>query len=550
MGNKKRVLGLSLVTAILLGSSAYAGKIIGVDATTPYEPTDPLTQFGFGGWNFDNVDVKITDLEYNDIGKTFDISDGTYDEMVLGDSFESEILTDGEIRGHLHGKDWPVGEPAGIKIINNDADVSNGKPVNCIMTSSYLDTGYLDTDAPEPVICSSPWQTHKRFKINLLPTSVDIIDEEGYGEPIDLVFNLDTTDTAARRYQVLQKANNYTGKRLDGYKVEVLKADGTTDPALTLSLGAGENDGADIWRETDNANFSHGLWGPYQRVGGEVRFENGFFDWIRSYFPATLSADKKSISYTGDMLGGNYQAIFGNWLPSIWAPKGIFWDDDMDPATDGILMTFYGVAPGETELAWWTRSVVDVDPEDNIDPVYTWAQATPEELTEWDGEWYEEDHVEDVLNLGLNYIIEVGENAKIGDTFTLRLTPHVAADQTEPIYVNPPVITPNVAPVADAGADQIVQVGTSITITGSGTDPDGEEGDLPLTYVWSENSKNNKETTELATTAQFEYTPTSLGVHTLTLTVTDEDGATGTDTMTVKARKNAPVKNEPQGPKK
>ena len=106
---RKSVIGLSLVTAMLLGSSAYAGKIIGVDATTTYVPTETPTQFGFGGWNFDNVNVRITDLDYNTIDKNFDISDGTYDVMILGDSFESDISTGLEIRVHLHGKDWPVG---------------------------------------------------------------------------------------------------------------------------------------------------------------------------------------------------------------------------------------------------------------------------------------------------------------------------------------------------------------------------------------------------------------------------------------------------------
>ena len=81
----------------------------------------------------------------------------------------------------------------------------------------------------------------------------------GYGKPIELVFNLDTNDTstAARRYVVLQKINNYTGKILDGYKLEVLDENGTKNPNLTVSLDKySEVDGYD-----DVANFSHGLWG-------------------------------------------------------------------------------------------------------------------------------------------------------------------------------------------------------------------------------------------------------------------------------------------------
>ena len=129
------------------------------------------------------------------------------------------------------------------------------------------------------------------------------------------------------------------------------------------------------------------------------------------------------------MLGSNYQELFGNWLPSIWEPLGIFHDDDQNPETDGILKTFRGVAPGGTELAWLKNSVDITDPKN---PIYTWEKATDADLEDWTGEFYEEGPIEDVLNLGLNYIINVGENAAIGNTFTLRITPHVAVDQTPP----------------------------------------------------------------------------------------------------------------------
>ena len=82
-------------------------------------------------------------------------------------------------------KTSPVGEPAGIKVINGDMNTRIGRPNNCIMTSSYLeyqnmdditsDSGYLnttDTTGPNPVICSSPFQTHKRFKVNMMPSTV------------------------------------------------------------------------------------------------------------------------------------------------------------------------------------------------------------------------------------------------------------------------------------------------------------------------------------------------------------------------------------------
>ena len=83
--------------------------------------------------------------------------------------------------------------------------------------------------------------------------------------------------------------------------------------------------------------------------------------------------------------------------------------------------------------------------------------------------------------------------------------------------------TQNAAPVANAGEDRSVQVNQTITITGSGTDSDGDI----TSYEWKEG------TTLLATTASFNYTPTSTGNHILTLTVTDNNGATASDTMVV-----------------
>jgi len=452
-------IALSTITIVMVGSHAYAGKII-TDAGDPLHPiVVEDQQFGFGGWNFDNINVKIVNTsDFNTAipGSSFDTATGIYTPMIKSMSFESEISTGGEVRGKLHGKDWPVGEPAGIKIINDDLNVGNGKPFNCIMTTSYQEyqitddessgTAYLDSFAngeqPRPTLCSSPFQTHKRFKINLLPSTVDGITLGQYGKPVEMTFNLDPTDvnTTNRRYQVLQKINNYTDKRLDGYRIEVLDENGIMNPALTLSLGEGEGldeDGnpdstVDIWGVEDVANMSHGLWGPYEKSGGVVRFDNGFFDYKTVYYDATLSDNNHTISYVGDMLGGNYQDLFGNWLPSIWAPTGIFHDDDHNPATDGILTAFLGVAPGYTERTWYKRTV-DYDPNTpNVDPVYTWLPATAQDLQDWTGDWYEEDTVEDVLNLGVNYIVNIGLNSDIGATFTIRITPHIAINQTPP----------------------------------------------------------------------------------------------------------------------
>ena len=298
----------------------------------------------------------MTDVEYNPTSKNFNPGDGTYDVMIEGDSFESQIMTDGEHRGNLHGKDWPVGEPAGLKIINNDDKVQHGKPFNCIMTTSYLSeldnplggNGYLDaafdnddSTTPSPTICSSAFQTHKRFKINMLESMVAGKNPGDYGNPVDVVFKLDPNDTNTGnvRYQVLQKINNYTGMRLDGYKVEVLAGDSKVPhPSLTLSLGIGEGDaGADIWTSNQLATFSRGLWGE---ADGDHFLTDGFFDKVAAGFKvsghgtSTVAGGTSTLNGLPNTLGSNYNDLWGSWLPSKWQPTGVFWDDDNNPLTD------------------------------------------------------------------------------------------------------------------------------------------------------------------------------------------------------------------------
>jgi len=81
----------------------------------------------------------------------------------------------------------------------------------------------------------------------------------------------------------------------------------------------------------------------------------------------------------------------------------------------------------------------------------------------------------------------------------------------------------NKLPVANAGSDKTVQVNQSVTITGTGTDSDGKI----VSYQWKKGSK------VLASMASFSYTPTVVGADTLTFTVTDNDGATASDSMKV-----------------
>ena len=89
----------------------------------------------------------------------------------------------------------------------------------------------------------------------------------------------------------------------------------------------------------------------------------------------------------------------------------------------------------------------------------------------------------------------------------------------------------NTPPTANAGSDQSVSLGTSVTLDGNGTDSDGNI----TSYLWTEGA------TTLSNTASFTKNDFTVGTHILTLTVTDNDAAIGTDTVTIIITNTPPV---------
>jgi len=416
--HKQTVRTLTLVFGLFgLSAPATAGRIVSAPADMPHAPE------GFGGWNLDNVSIEVPD-------GSFDPATGAYAVGKAGLYYGDVSNEDGVVTGTVVGKSWPVGEPPGIKVVNDDLDVNNDKPTNCLMTTSYLAGSYLDAKAPVQTICSSGFQTHKRFKVNMSPDSI--------GSAIDLVFNV-VPDKDSRDYQVFQKINNYTDVRLEGFTIQIGVGTGDSfqaagdafvtakgDPPLGLSTPDA------IFDADQRATFSHGLFGP-----ADNHFpEDGFFDDTPAGFMTEIVEYTKgggvgdTFRSTGT-LGSNYNQVppetgpaaqFGPWLPSTWTPRGVFFDDDGDPETDPSLLAFWAeTAEGSGEYAWLKG---------NNDG---FAAASDEELAAWGAdEAYDVDVIEDLLNLGLNYVVTVGTvdeswptwDAKSAQaTFTVRIVP-------------------------------------------------------------------------------------------------------------------------------
>ncbi len=133
-------------------------------------------------------------------------------------------------------------------------------------------------------------------------------------------------------------------------------------------------------------------------------------------------------------------------------------------------------------------------------------------------------------------------------TFLLLVTDNEGATATDTVVIT--VEAPNAVPTADAGHDQTVDSGARVTLDGSASNDDGDlDGDGSITgYEWT---ASDGVTLTGANTASPSFTAPTLAAgaadvtRTFTLTVTDNDGGTATDTMviTVESPNAAPTAN-------
>jgi hypothetical protein len=385
-------------------STLQAGKITSIPSASG--------ALGFGGWNLDNVVVNVPGGSYNEQTGAYTIGlDGTYSSDLLDES--------GNVMATINAKPWPIGEPPGVKVINDDFAVNPTKPVNCIISTSYLADHYLDSVDPQQVICSSGFQTHKRYKQALRPTTV-VDGSKG----ADMVFNVEA-EAGFRDYQVFQKINNWTDKRLQGFTIQVgfgVGADFDSAEALGLVSQLSLSVPGDVWRDNQLATFSHGLFGAPDKHFPEP----GFFDntaagyYIDEYpvssgITGTLTATRTLPGNYADVPPGGESASnqFGPWLPNIWLPQGIFFDTDGNPDTDADLVAWYGFNPSINDFSWMTGATEGF-------------QTIPDTvIAGWAGDLaYSMGLIDDLVNVGLNYIVTIGDVSQFpASTFTIRITP-------------------------------------------------------------------------------------------------------------------------------
>ena len=118
--------------------------------------------------------------------------------------------------------------------------------------------------------------------------------------------------------------------------------------------------------------------------------------------------------------------------------------------------------------------------------------------------------------------LEAGSLALGAHTITLTVTDGDSATASDEVTIT---VAENQAPVANAGDDQTVVEGSEVNFDGSGSaDADGTID----SYIWT-----TEDDTEIATTATFSKNDFTVGTHTITLTVTDDNGATHSADVTI-----------------
>ena len=126
----------------------------------------------------------------------------------------------------------------------------------------------------------------------------------------------------------------------------------------------------------------------------------------------------------------------------------------------------------------------------------------------------------------------------------LSFSPDLAGDYTLTLVVNDGELdasdtvlitvedTPNQAPVANAGPDQTVTLGDTVTLDATGSsDPDGDS--LSFTWSFSFDPSNGADAITDVTLATTTFTPSALGEYALQVLVMDPDGEVNTDEVTI-----------------
>ncbi|MCA0044593.1 choice-of-anchor F family protein [Celeribacter litoreus] len=322
---------------------------------------------------------------------------------VLAGAFDASPVIDVTGDGYVFADPEEGVLPPGIKSITEEpgAEYPNTENpqgvLNCLMASN-----------PD-LLCNAPSGSGKRIKTRL--TGKDGMD-----------ISLSTESTGdVTEYYFFGKTSNLSGARMTGYQLEIGTGTGddftaftTNDPTFAALFDVEFTDGS--------FNLPDGLFGD----GGQES-DAGFFDDASQAEMNTDTLTAALIELGEISSNAVYTALFGNgYLDDSQIPDGYFFDvtDYEVDADEPALLAWYNVSEG----AWVYGNVDDevvtyAEAEFGFDIGYVAGGEVPADVVaalEANG-LFEVDAIEDLRNLNLNFMIELGDVA--GNQVTLRLTP-------------------------------------------------------------------------------------------------------------------------------
>ena len=339
-------------------------------------------------------------------------------------TYPSVIYTDAALTNTLGRIVWKESDTQapGIKVVNGD-DVDG---TNCVMVSGY---NPLDGSTK---MCTDDLKTSKRFKLHgdVPDTSVDV--------------SFDVVPAVTKNYRFFMKYSDYTLLRWGGYTIDLgfVSPTGVFTKSTALDgLGFATSRGVVYTKPVSttslkavdfSAYFAEGLFGPVDKYHPEPGYFNPV---LRGGFDMTAVEDQ--IVSTSIMPA--YGNLFGDWLPIGSVPYGMYWDADMDPNTDNILVGNCNGAFDELtntcQGVWETyRTCIEPDADGLTTLCDSDGVAKPlsaETLATWAANpWIAPGPIEDLANLGLTFYVTIGDVTKwptyngTSAKFVVRFTNH------------------------------------------------------------------------------------------------------------------------------
>jgi hypothetical protein len=192
-------------------------------------------------------------------------------------------------------------------------------------------------------------------------------------------------------------------------------------------------------------------------------------------------------------------------------------DITINPAANIAPTAYAGVDQSVDEQTAVILSGSGTDSDGSV-ATYSWMQTAGEAvtLTDADSAWASFESPTATTPVTLTFQLTVTDNEGATTTDSINIT------------VNPGA---NIAPTADAGADQSVDTQTVVTLSGSGTDSDGSV----TSYRWVQTAGGAVTLTNSNSASTSFDSPATTTTLTLTfqLTVTDNEGATTIDTVNI-----------------